>query len=123
MRKTDISQYSKSTGNSAASRAKGPRNNFSRISVSVLKILWRFFLSIFAIIFLTGIIILISLNFYKSALLKNDIALNINASKVSLTSFVYANDENGNPQEYLSKFWGSLRYLYGYLCIHFSMIS
>lgn len=100
MRKTDISQYSKSTGNSAASRAKGPRNNFSRISVSVLKILWRFFLSIFAIIFLTGIIILISLNFYKSALLKNDIALNINASKVSLTSFVYANDENGNPQEY-----------------------
>ena len=22
----------------------------------------------------------------------------------------------------LSKFWGSLRYLYGYLCIHFSMI-
>lgn len=100
MRKTDISQYGKSISGSVSFGGRKPRSDFARISFSLFKIIWRFFLSAVAIFVITGVIVLASLNTYKSSILKNDIALNINASKVSLTSFIYANDENGNPQEY-----------------------
>ncbi len=100
MHKTDISHF----GDRAKSRKKGggieTKNSFSRKLWLLLVILIRFFTSIVLIIFFTFALILGSLAVYKSSLLENDIALNINASKMALTSFIYVNDENGNPQEY-----------------------
>lgn len=100
MRKTDISQYGNSNKNTGVSFKTKRKNKNLRILTSALRITWRFFLSLVTIGALTGILVLISLGIYKSTILENDIALNINASKMSLTSFVYVNDETGTPQEY-----------------------
>lgn len=100
MRKTDISQYGNNTKNAGVSFKKKQKNKKFRILTSALQIIWRFFLSLLTVFVLTGIIVLVSLAIYKSKISENDIALNINASKMSLTSFVYVNDENSTPQEY-----------------------
>jgi penicillin-binding protein 1A len=100
MRKTDISQYGNMSDNAGISFKEKRRNKNLRIITSVIRIMWRVFLSLVTVCALTGILVLISLGIYKSTILENDIALNINASKMSLTSFVYVNDENGAPQEY-----------------------
>ena len=99
MRKTDISHFG-STGHAGdGSQIKSKNSLFFNLHL-ILKLLTRLGLSILTIIFLTGIMVFFSLASYRSSLLKNDIALNINASKMALTSFVYVNDEDGNPQEY-----------------------
>lgn len=99
MRKTDISHFG-STGHAGdGSRIKSKNSLFFNLQL-ILKLLTRLGLSILTIIFLTVIMVFFSLASYRSSLLKNDIALNINASKMALTSFVYVNDEDGNPQEY-----------------------
>lgn len=99
MRKTDISQYGKAVS-SSGNEGGVQKNKALRLSISIVKLAFKFFISLLAISLLTGGMVLFSLNVYRSAILKNDIALDINASKVLLTSIVYANDENGNPQEY-----------------------
>lgn len=99
MRKTDISHFG-STGHAGdGSQIKSKNSLFFNLHL-ILKLLTRLGLSILTIIFLTVIMVFFSLASYRSSLLKNDIALNINASKMALTSFVYVNDEDGNPQEY-----------------------
>ncbi len=100
MRKTDISHYGKNIESSYTPKGGESRSSTYRLATSSLIILLRFFGSLLAILFLTSVLVLLSLNAYRSSLIENDIALNINASKVPLTSFVYANDENGSPQEY-----------------------
>lgn len=100
MRKTDISQYGKASKFFNSNFKGTSKNKFSSTIVPILKIISRFFVSVVAVFFLTSILVLFSLNAYRSSILENDISLNINSSKVPLTSFVYANDENGNPQEY-----------------------
>lgn len=99
MRKTDISHFG-STGYTEGDTRIKPHSSFYHKIKLLMKILGRLGLSVLTIIFLTGIMVVGSLAAYRSSLLKNDIALNINASKMALTSFVYVNDENGNPQEY-----------------------
>ena len=99
MRKTDISHFG-STGYAGDGSQIKSKNSLLFNLRLVAKLLARLGLSILTIIFLTGIMVFFSLASYRSSLLKNDIALNINASKMALTSFVYVNDEDGNPQEY-----------------------
>ncbi len=99
MRKTDISQYS-SSKNANISIKQKHKNQKKRLSSSLLNLSFRFFLSLIIIFFTTILFILGSLRLYKSTILENDVALNINASKMALTSFVYVNDEEGVPQEY-----------------------
>lgn len=100
MRKTDISKFGDSSKNSKISFKKKQKNKSKRRISLMFKILGKSLLSVTAVGLMTGFFILISLIIYKSTILENDIALNINASKMSLTSFVYINDENGTPQEY-----------------------
>ena len=99
MRKTDISRFGNNKYDRHYPRTKSQSGSLHKIKL-LAKIFGRLFISVFAIIFLSGLMIVCSLAVYKSSLLENDIALNINASKMALTSFVYVNDENGNPQEY-----------------------
>ncbi len=100
MRKTDINQYGKTITTMRSSSKGNSKNKLKRFTYVFFSIFSRFILSLFFIMLLTGIMLVFSLNMYRSSMLENDITLNINASKVPLTSFVYANDENGNPQEY-----------------------
>ena len=100
MRKADISKYGDSFKSNDISFKKKQKSKKRRCVSSLFKILWNFFISIFVIGFLTSILVLASLILYRSTILENDIALNINASKMALTSFIYVNDENGSPQEY-----------------------
>ncbi len=100
MRKTNISQYSSASSGAKMPFSKKRKNKNLRIATSSLKIIWRLLFSLVTVFVITGTLIFISLWVYKSKILENDIALNINASKMPLTSFVYINDENGNPQEY-----------------------
>lgn len=99
MRRTDISRFGDNINHTSLNKKSG-KNKGIRIFLSSFRILWRLLISIFAITFLTSGIVLISLNSYKSTILENDIALNITASKMSLTSFVYVNNEKGEPEEY-----------------------
>lgn len=100
MRKTDISKYGDSyKGNSISHRNNKKRKN-KRCVLSIFKIVSRLLLSILCISVMTGFFVVFSLIMYRSTILENDMALNINASKMALTSFVYVNDENGVPQEY-----------------------
>ena len=100
MRKTDISQFSNSSKNSRISLKQKQIYKSRRLLTSLLKITYKFLISILIIIITTGLFILGSLRLYKSTILQNDIALNINASKMALTSFVYVNNDEGEPEEY-----------------------
>lgn len=100
MRKTDISQYSNSSKSSRISLRQKQIYKNKRLVTSLLKITYKFFISVLIIILGTGLFILGSLRLYKSTILQNDIALNINASKMALTSFVYVNNDEGEPEEY-----------------------
>lgn len=100
MRKTDISQYSNSSKNSKISLKQKKMYKNKRLRYSLLKIVYKFLISILIIVFSTVLFIFGSLRLYKSAILQNDIALDINASKMALTSFVYVNNDEGEPEEY-----------------------
>lgn len=99
MRKTDISHFG-NTGYPGTHSQKAPKSSILTKMRLLAKLLGRLGISIVSVIFLTSIMVICSLAAYRSSLLKNDIALNINASKMALTSFVYVNDEEGNPKEY-----------------------
>lgn len=102
MRKTDISKYGKSrTGFKNNGVHKGRCNNKNiRVLGVVLKIFWRAMLSFITVGVLTSILVIVSLSTYKSTILENDVALNITASKMALTSFVYVTNDNGETEEY-----------------------
>lgn len=100
MRRTDISQYGNISGRSSSASIKKPKRSKKSMIKNSAIILKRIFLSALAIMILTGFFMLAFLNYYKSSLMENDISLNINASKLSLTSFIYVNDNEGRPQEY-----------------------
>lgn len=100
MRKTDINKFGGTVKSSKRTVNRSKKKDALKVLNVLLRLLWRVFLSFIIITALTCTMIIIALCIYKSAILENDIALNINASKMSLTSFVYVNDENGNAREY-----------------------
>lgn len=100
MRKTDISHFGSTKTPQGRYSATRIKSSLWHKTKSVLKVFGRLCTSLAIIIALTGTMVIGSLAIYKSALLENDIALNINASKMALTSFIYVNDANGEPQEY-----------------------
>ncbi len=100
MRKTDISRFGNNTTSGKKQKNIEPHNTAAHNIISIIKLLWRASLSIGLIVFVSSSLVICSLMAYRSTLLENDIALNINASKMALTSFIYVNDEKGNTYEY-----------------------
>ncbi len=102
MLKTDISKYSHN-GDPLLMNFPA-KNKISNKILHIIKVtftlLMRILVSLAIICAVTGTLILVSLNFYRISLLEDGTGMNINASKLALTSFVYVNDENGVPQEY-----------------------
>ena len=60
----------------------------------------RFFLSLAVLGIFSGIFILFSLRTFIASLSNDEFSLDINSSKLAMTSFIYINDEENNPQEY-----------------------
>ena len=65
--------------------------------------------SILLIMFFTGIIVgsSVLINIFKMA--DNTVDVDLHTLKLDLTSFIYVNDENGNPVEYQSVYAGESR--------------
>ncbi len=104
MQKTDISKYSyNGFGINSPSNAPGPKNK-KRLFTFFIVLLFRIFISLAVIIAITSIIILLSIKTYVLSLDDDSMILDLSASKMALTSFIYVNDENGVAQEYQRAF-------------------
>lgn len=75
-------------------------NNGSFKKKAVFKIIKRALITIMTIFLITGIVVLASASIYIMNLSNDVLDYDFRATKLHLTSFVYANDENGNPYEY-----------------------
>lgn len=67
-------------------------------------ILLRIVISLAIVGIITGLIALFSMRAYILSLDDGNITLDLSTSRLALTSFVYVNDENGDPQEYQRAF-------------------
>lgn len=102
MQKTDISKYSYDgfIPDSPTSGNIPPPKSKKHTLRLILILITRIILSLFVIGAITSIIVLLSIRTYVLSLDDNNIILDLNTSKMALTSFIYVNDENGAPQEY-----------------------
>lgn len=93
MRQTDISKYTKTKGASSGKAvAKG--------SATFLSVLWKFISTIFMVFIVSGIVVAVSMIMYCFSLANEPTGINLNNLMVPLTSFVYAEDKDGNTKEY-----------------------
>lgn len=94
MRKTDINQF----GNT------GPLKDRAAAATagSIGKIIGKAFLTLIAILTVTGIIVGTFLISFIWGMKDETISYDLNKLKLNYTSFIYVNDDNGNPVEYLS---------------------
>ena len=99
MQKTDINKYGNpSDVNHHCSTTHKDKFLFT-LKVSLTLII-RFLLSIIVLGIFSGIFILFSLRTFMASLSNDEFSLDINSSKLALTSFIYVNDEENNPHEY-----------------------
>ena len=112
MRKTDINKY-RDTGNMPDSHQYNgcidKRKRSKEIAVSISKSIWNMLKTLLVIVLIVSIISASSVTIYILGLANDRLDYDLRASKVKLTSVVYVNDENGNPQEYQSLYDGENR--------------
>ena len=96
MRKTDINKFTGEaeqqkavTTNAAVKGAKG-----------TLSIVWKLLSTFLMILCVSLVVVGISVMIYLFGLANEPTGIDLHASKLQLTSFIYVNDENGNPVEY-----------------------
>lgn len=100
MQKVDISKYNLNDSDIRHSiNVKGPKNGVSTAKL-LLTLFFRFILSIFVIGIISSLTILISIRMYVLSLDDDNIVLDLNSTRMALTSFIYVEDENGISQEY-----------------------
>lgn len=94
---TDINRYNsrkKYSGNTSGGKiVLGVFKNF-------FKLLWKLFSTAFMVCFVSGLIVGVSMIIYIVGVANEPLGIDLHAAKLDLTSFIYVNDENGNPQEY-----------------------
>lgn len=105
MQKTDISKYSYNGFdiNGPINSLGAPKNKKHTFKLMLI-IFFRFLKSLIVIGIITASIIILSIRSYVLNLDDDNIALDLNSSRMALTSFIYVNDENGIPQEYQRAF-------------------
>lgn len=97
MIKTDISRYGNRKKYSGETSVKSV---ILRIVSDFFKFLWKIFSTAFMVCFVSGIIVGISMVIYIVGVAREPIGIDLRASKLDLTSFIYIYDKDGNPQEY-----------------------
>ena len=100
MQKTDISKYSYDGFDIEGPTSVPPPKNRKHRFRLILVLIFKFILSLFIIGVITSVIILVSIRTYVLSLDDDNIVLDLSASRMALTSFIYVNDENGIPQDY-----------------------
>ena len=93
MRKTDINKY---VGTPGMDRPDSGRSAAAYVGRMALKALFTAFL----VLAIAGAIVLISMISFLVGLRDESIKMDLNNLKLNYTSFIYVNDENGNPVEY-----------------------
>lgn len=100
MRKTNINKYRGVNTNSFPDSSKGNGSvNNSKIKL-ILKVVSKALITFATIFLVTSVVVGVSLIVYIFRLSSDAIDYDITATKLHLTSVIYVNDENGNPQEY-----------------------
>lgn len=105
MRKTDINRYRDTGSMPDFHQYNGcidKRKRSKEIAASVFKSIWNVLKTLLVIVLIVSIISASSVTIYMLGLVNDRLDYDLRASKVKLTSVVYVNDENGNPQEYQS---------------------
>lgn len=97
MRKTDINRLS--DGRSGEQR-QGGHDATSTLS-TLLRLPLKILGTVFAVLAIAGIIVSVSLFSFIMSMRDESIKLDLNQLQLNYTSFIYVNDENGEPQEYM----------------------
>ena len=107
MRKTDISRYTGAPVPNGRHPSSG--TTAKKTAGIVFSTIFKIIGSILLIMFFTGIIVgsSVLINIFKMA--DNTVDVDLHTLKLDLTSFIYVNDENGNPVEYQSVYAGESR--------------
>ena len=93
MRKTDISHYNDETGEgSAVSR--------NTIVGGVFSAIGKFFLTGLCVMLVTGIVVGVSMFVYLLGIASEPLNINLSKIKLSLTSFVYVKNDDGDYEKY-----------------------
>ncbi len=93
MRKTDISHYSDET-------AAGSAVSAGTAVGGVFASLGKFFVTVLSILLITGLVVAASLFVYIIGIASEPININLNKIKLSLTSFVYVKNDDGDYEKY-----------------------
>ena len=95
MRKTDISRYTGAPVPNGRHPSSG--TTAKKTAGIVFSTIFKIIGSILLIMFFTGIIVgsSVLINIFKMA--DNTVDVDLHTLKLDLTSFIYVNDENGNP--------------------------
>lgn len=95
MRKTDINKFTDETGvetageNAAVKRTKG-----------FFSVVWKVVSTLLMILLIACVIVGISVSIYLIGLANEPTGIDLHASKLQLTSFIYVNGKDGRPVEY-----------------------
>lgn len=95
MRKTDINKFTDETGLETAGEnaaIKGTKGFFS--------IVWKVVSTLLMILLIACVIVGISVSIYLFGLANEPTGIDLHASKLQLTSFIYVNGKDGKPVEY-----------------------
>lgn len=96
MRKTDINKFTDETG---VQRTAG-QNAAVKGTKNFLSVIWKAVSTLLMILLVACIIVGISVVIYLFGLANEPTGIDLHASKLQLTSFIYVNDKNGEPVEY-----------------------
>ena len=102
MRKTDISHYN---DEESVESAVSTKTTVSGVFAGVGK----FFLTVISIFLITSIVVGISMLVYIIGIASEPLNINLNKIKLSLTSFVYVKNDNGDYEKYQELYSGENR--------------
>lgn len=97
MKKVDINSYKEDVD--ASNLQSSPRRSFTKFR-AFCKVLSKILFTLAVIGMITGLIVVSSVVIYMVRLSSDKLEYDLRAAKLQLTSFIYINDENGNPKEY-----------------------
>lgn len=95
MRKTDINKFTDETGLETAGE-----NAAVKGTKGFLSVIWKVVSTLLMILLLACVVVGVSVSIYLFGLANEPTGIDLNASKLQLTSFIYVNGKDGKPVEY-----------------------
>lgn len=95
MRKTDINKFTDETGLETAGE-----NAAVKGTKGFLSVVWKVVSTLLMILLIACVVVGVSVSIYLFGLANEPTGIDLNASKLQLTSFIYVNGKDGKPVEY-----------------------